>query len=99
MGRHKFAAQEGIASGQLYTLTRKYQEQGLSGLENKRKPGNPYLALQRSKSLPEIERLRLEVAKQKVEIARLKNGYRIEGSGADKVFVVTSEKNIKLSKV
>lgn len=36
--------------------------------------GNPYAALHRSKSLSEVDRLRLLVAKQEVEIARLKKG-------------------------
>ena len=36
--------------------------------------GNPYAALYTSKSLSEVERLRLIVAKQEIEIARLKKG-------------------------
>lgn len=36
--------------------------------------GNPYTALHTSKSLSEVELLRLVVAKQAVEIVRLKRG-------------------------
>jgi len=95
IGRHAFAAEEGIASGMLYTWTKKYLEQGEKGLENQRKPGNVYAALHTSKSLTEIERLRLMVAKQEVEILRLKKGYQVKGGGADKVFVTIKGMNIK----
>jgi transposase-like protein len=95
VGRHKFAAGEGIASGQLYTWTKKYMEEGEEGLENQKKPGNAYSALHTSKRLTELERLELTVAKQKVEISRLKKGYRVKGGGADRVFVTTSGVNIK----
>ena len=50
------------------------------------------------KSLSEVERLRLLVAKQEVEIARLKKGYWVEGAGAIKEYVTGSEKNTKSSK-
>ena len=50
------------------------------------------------KSLSEVERLRLLVAKQEVEIARLKKGYWVEGAGANKEYVTGSEKNTKSSK-
>ena len=45
---------------------------GAAGLEPKKWPGNKFAALHRSKDLSELERLRLLVAKQEVEIARLK---------------------------
>jgi hypothetical protein len=35
------------------------------------------------------------VAKQEVEILRLKKGYQVKGGGADKVFVTTSDASIK----
>ena len=60
--------------------------------------GNPYAALHTSKSLSEVERLRLLVAKQEVEIARLKKGYWVEGGGANKEYVTGSEKTTKTSK-
>jgi hypothetical protein len=37
----------------------------------------------------------LLVAKQEVEIARLKKGYYVEGVGANKVFVTGKDKNTK----
>ncbi len=72
---------------------REYQEQGEEGLEPHK--GNPYAALHTSKQLSEVERLRLLVAKQEVEIARLKKGYYVEGVGADKVFVTGKDSNTK----
>ena len=97
-GRHRFAKSEGIASGMLYTWVQRYQRDGIKGLENKRKPGNPYAALSTSKSLSELERLRLTVAKQEAEIARLKNGYQVRGGGVNREYVTLSGVSIKSSK-
>lgn len=72
---------------------REYLEQGEKALESHN--GNPYAALHTSKSLSEVERLRLIVVKQEVEIARLKKGYYVEGVGADKVFVTGKDSNTK----
>ena len=47
---------------------KRYLEEGEEALEPKN--GNPYAALHTSKSLSEVERLRLIIAKQEVEIAR-----------------------------
>ena len=70
-----------------------YLEEGEDGLVPRN--GNPYAALHTSKNLSEVERLRLLVAKQEVEIARLKKGYYVEGVGADKVFVTGKDLNTK----
>ena len=59
---------------------------------------NSYASLHRSKNLSEVERLRLLVAKQEVEIARLKKGYWVEGVGADREYVTGSGKTMKFSK-
>lgn len=98
IGRRKFAAAENLSDRLLHEWVRRYHEHGKAGLENKRHTGNPYAALATSKSLPETERLRLTVAKQKVEIARLKNGYQVRGGDASKVFVTLNGANIKSSK-
>lgn len=45
--------------------------------------------------MTEMERLKLIIAKQEVEIARLKKGYYVKGVGAGKEFVTGSEKNMK----
>ena len=74
---------------------KKYIAEGESSFEPKKRPGNPYAALHTSKSLSEVERLRLMVAKLEVENARLKKGYWVEGAGANKAYVTGSGKNTK----
>ena len=76
---------------------KKYLSEGEAALEPRK--GNPYAALHSSKSLSEVERLRLIVAKQEVEIARLKKGYWVEGVGANKEYVIGSGKIMKSSKI
>ena len=76
--------------------TKKYLEEGEDALEPHN--GNPYAALHSSKSLSEVERLRLLVAKQEVEIARLKKGYWVEGVGANREYVTGGGKITKSSK-
>ena len=75
--------------------TKEYLSGGEEGLQPKKRRGNPYAALHRSKELSEVERLRLIVAKQEVEIARLKKGYWVEGVGANKVIVISKDWNTK----
>lgn len=89
------AKEEGIARGQIWTWVNKYQQDGASGLENKKKSGNKFAALSVSKNLSEVERLRLELMKKDIEIARLKKGYRVKGAGAAKGFVTTNDVNTK----
>ena len=75
---------------------KRYLQDGDKALEPRN--GNPYAALHRSKNLSEVERLRLLVAKQEVEIARLKKGYWVEGVGADREYVTGSGKTTKFLK-
>ncbi len=72
---------------------KQYLEDGEEALTPRK--GNPYAALHTSKNLSEIERLRLVVAKQEVEIERLKKGYWVEGVGANREYVTGSGKNTK----
>ena len=87
------AKEFGISSGMFSNWVHAYEDGGEEALE--RKPGNPYAALHTSKSLSEIERLRLTVAKQEAEIARLKKGYYVKGVGANKEYVTGKEKTTK----
>ena len=57
-----------------------------------------FASLHTSKSLSEVERLRLMVAKLEVENARLKKGYWVEGAGANKEYVTGSDRTTKSSK-
>ena len=86
----------GIRNSLVLDWVKRYLQDGEDALEPRN--GNPYAALHRSKSLSEVERLRLLVAKQEVEIARLKKGYWTEGVGVNKEYVTGSGKTTKFSK-
>ena len=75
-----------------------YLSGGEAAFEPKTRPGNKFAALHRSKNLSEVERLRLLVAKQEIEIARLKKGYWVEGVGANRAYVTGQDVNTKSSK-
>ena len=83
----------GIRNTLVSEWVRRYLQDGEEALQPRN--GNPYAALHRSKNLSEVERLRLLVAKQEVEIARLKKGYWVEGVGADREYVTGSGKTTK----
>ena len=86
----------GIRNSLVASWVKRYLEDGEDALEPRN--GNPYAALHRSKNLSEVERLRLLVAKQEVEIARLKKGYWVEGVGVNKEYVTGNGKTTKCSK-
>ena len=86
----------GVGASLISSWVKQYLQDGEEALEPHK--GNPYAALHRSKNLSEIERLRLLVAKQEVEIARLKKGYWVEGVGVNKEYVTGSGKTTKFSK-
>ena len=82
-----------VSNGLVSTWVKKYLNGGEDALVSR--SGNPYAALHTSKSLSEVERLRLIVAKQEIEIARLKKGYWVEGVGANKEYVTGNGKSMK----
>lgn len=95
MGTRAFSKQKGISDGMFRGWIKKYCDNGMEGLQNKKKTGNHYAALSTSKSLTEEERLRLIIAKQEVEIERLKKGYLVKGVGVKKEYVTTKEASMK----
>ena len=92
----KIKKEYGVNNSLVSVWVKKYLEEGEDALEPHN--GNPYAALHTSKSLSEVERLRLMVAKLEVENARLKKGFWVEGAGASKEYVTGSEKTTKSSK-
>ena len=92
------AKEYGTDSGMICRWTKEYLAGGEQGLTPKDRPGNKFAALHRSKNLSELDRLRLLVAKQEIEIARLKKGYWVEGVGANKEYVTGQDVNTKLSR-
>jgi transposase-like protein len=63
---------------QLQQWLTRYNEQGIEGLQNKRKPGNPLAKYSRRKELTDIEKLEYELMLYKIEVERLKKGYTEE---------------------
>ena len=98
MSVKKIAKEYNVDTGMICRWTKEFLEGGDAAFEPKPRPGNRFAALHRSKNLSEVERLRLLVAKQEIEIARLKKGYWVEGVGANKVYVTGRDVNMKSSK-
>ena len=96
MSTQRIEKEYGVEHSLVSAWVKKYLEEGEEALEPHN--GNPYAALHTSKSLSEVERLRLIVSKQEVEIARLKKGYWVEGAGVNKEYVTGSGKTTKSSK-
>ena len=90
--------QERVDHSMISSWIKKYADEGEDGLQSKPRKGNPYSALHTSKSLTELEELRLRVVKQDIEIARLKKGYWVEGEGADRIVITSGGVATKLSK-
>ena len=78
----EIARESGIPTSRITAWIKKYLEEGLSG-----KSGNKF-AYHKQK----FNRLRLLVAKQEIEIARLKKGYFVEGGVA---YVADLKENMK----
>jgi transposase-like protein len=74
----QLAKDNGLSRGMLSIWIKRYQEKGLEGLENKRKPGNPLVKFQNRKSLTQMEQLQYENMRLRIENERLKKGYTTE---------------------
>ena len=80
---------------------RKYDDSGLSGLISQigksinSKKGNPLLKYQKKKTLSKEEQLEFENLKLKIDVARLKKGYRVKGAGTKKEYVTIKDANMK----
>jgi transposase-like protein len=75
------AREEGISAGMLRNWVKKYLQDGIESLENKKKPGNPLSKYANRKELNEIEQLEYENMKLRIENERLKKGYMMKGDG------------------
>lgn len=74
----QLARDNDINRGTLSTWVKRYQEGGIEGLANKRKPGNPLTRYQRKKTLTPMEQLQYENMALRIENERLKKGYTTE---------------------
>ena len=78
--------EEGISHSITNRWLNKYNEQGIKGLENQKKPGNPLCKYSNKKNLTDIEKLEYEIMKLRIENERLKKGYLVKGDGSVVVF-------------
>jgi len=95
LSQTKIAKQETISRGMLSNWLKKYIDEGEDSITNIQKTGNIFAALYTSKSLSEVDMLKLVIAKQEVEIECLKKGYSVKGVGAKKAFVTIKDVNTK----
>ena len=70
-----------ISSGMLHRWVEIYKKNGIKGLEDKKKPGNPLMKYSRKKLLTELEKLEYENMKLRIENELLKKGYLMKGDG------------------
>ena len=75
-----------INVGLINVWVKKYNEKGLNGLENNKKPGNPLSKYMNKKNLTEIEKLEYENMKLRIENELLKKGYLMKGDGTIVIF-------------
>ena len=80
-GTWTYSKEIGINPGQLYTWLKKYRENGMEGLTNKKKPGNPLTKYSKRKKLTKEEQLEYENMKLRIENELLKKGYLMKGDG------------------
>lgn len=97
IGSLTLGKEEGIEPAMIRNWIHRYLDKGERGLENQKKTGNHFSAIHTSKSISELDRLKLIVMKQEIEIERLKKGYQVKGDGSSKEFVITSGANLKSS--
>ncbi len=71
-----------INNGLLAAWVNKYKENGMKGLENKKKPGNPLSKVYSKKKFKDREeQLEYENMKLRIENELLKKGYLMKGDG------------------
>ena len=81
-GIRVYSRESGINSGLLYAWVKKYRENGMEGLENKKKPRNPLAKYNNKKNLSKEEQLEYENMKLRIENELLKKGYLMKGDGS-----------------
>ena len=73
----------GINNGMLSKWVNKYKNEGMTGLENKKKPGNPLVKIYSKKNFKNREeQLEYENIKLRIENELLKKGYLMKGDGS-----------------
>lgn len=75
----------GISTGLLHQWVKKFKENGLEGLENKKGPRNKLVKYQKKKELTYEEELEFKVLKLEIENERLKKGYTSKEADQEKL--------------
>lgn len=92
----QYALEVGLNYGCFCRWLKAYSEEGDAGLASHRnRCGNRYAALHTSKTLDEMGQLQLRMAKLEADVARLKKGYQVKGSGFQKEYVTGNGKSFK----
>lgn len=100
ISQSRFAKEHGLNVSVFRRWLQEYAEQGEEGLASHRnRCGNRYAALHTSKTLDEMGQLQLRMAKLEADVARLKKGYQVKGSGSRKEFVTGSGRSFRSSKI
>ena len=97
-GSKSVARRHGISWSLLRTWVGKYLKSGIEGLKSqsgKHGSGNRFAGLWSRKAKTREEELELEVLKLRIEVERLKKGYRVKGGGRGKEYVTTKGSNTK----
>ena len=81
----------GLSVGMVSNWIKRYNEQGIEGLQNKRNPGNPLSKYSNRKELTPLEQLEYENMLLRIENERLKKGYTEE----DAIIAKSSIRNMK----
>ena len=96
----QYAKDTGLSYGCFCQWLKAYHEEGEEGLASHRnRCGNRYAALHTSKNLDELKQLQLRMTKLEADVARLKKGYQVKGSGSQKEFVTGKGTSFKSSKI
>lgn len=99
-GARRTAEAHGVDRRLLERWIAKYRAAGVDGLKSrtgkgKHGGGNPLVGLQSKKNKTREEELELEVLRLKIEVERLKKGYRVKGGGRGKEYVTTKGSNTR----
>ena len=74
---------------------RNYREYGIKGLISKTGKKKGGTKGQGKKAKTELEKLKYDLLKKEIEVARLKKGYMVKGVGDQKEYVTTFDANMK----
>ena len=99
-GTTRTAEARGVDRRLLLRWIAKYRADGIGGLTSRTGKdgggaGNPLTGLLRKKNKTREEELELENLRLKIEVERLKKGYRVKGGGRGKEYVTTKGSNTK----